>query len=151
MTSSKYWNPSRTYQASLRDGTFDNGRNEPKKERIATYVFVVEHDGKLRAAITFRAWMGRASSASVVYGSVWLRPAERNGCWRSGRGTAGGGGYDKLSAAFGDALDSAGVTMDRDIRGAGMDEAGEGAMVAVAKALGYSVADLDSSWIIVTG
>jgi len=81
-----------------------------------------------------RWYMGRSSSASVLYCSVWI--TLRNGRSISGHGSAGGGGYDKYSAAFDDAVTSAGIILESSVHGYG-----EGpmhiAMTAIAKAAGY--------------
>lgn len=87
-----------------------------------------------RTVVDARCWMGRSGSASTVYAAVWIRT--RDGRHLSGRGTAGGGGYHKESAAVDAALRSAGVTGLP-----GFGGAGEGPVVralhAVADAAGY--------------
>lgn len=100
--------------------------------------------------IVARWYMSRSGDgASPVYCSVWI--STRDGRWLSGRGTAGGYGYCKKSAAFAEALSSAGVeltSMHTDslgkrkrkathIGGAG-ESAIRAAMDAVACAAGYS-------------
>jgi hypothetical protein len=88
----------------------------------------------LPAVISAKWYMGRSQAASIVYCSVWIRT--RAGRRLSGRGSAGGAGYHKGSAAFAEALDSAGITLSRDIHGAGDSEV-EDAMAAIAEAAGY--------------
>ena len=88
----------------------------------------------IRECVVARFWMGRAASASTVYCSVWI--TTRDGRHLSGRGSAGGGGYHKESAALEGALISAGVRLEGTIGGCG-----EGpmrlALLAVARAAGY--------------
>ncbi len=82
--------------------------------------------------VSVRWWMGRSKNASVVYCSVWIRG---NGIEISGRGSAGGYGYHKESAALQDALASAGVVLEKSIDGCG-DGSIRYAMIAIADAMG---------------
>lgn len=69
----------------------------------------------------------------VVYCVVWIwsdKPAR-------GYGKAGGGGYHKRSAALGDALSRAGVTLSEPIDGCG-DSAMDEALLALARHMGVS-------------
>ena len=97
-------------------------------------------DDGFRTVVDARCWMGRSSQASVVYCSVWIHCAD--GRSYSGKGTAGGWGYCKASAAFQDALTSAGIELydsegkRTNIRGAG-ESAIRVALHAIAKAAGY--------------
>lgn len=81
--------------------------------------------------------MGRSSSASVVTCSLWVH-GKQNGQYfeTSGQGKAGGYGYHKDSAALADAIDSAGIKLDRSISGVG-SEAMREALLAIGTALGY--------------
>ena len=85
--------------------------------------------------------MGRSNSASVVYCSIWVHshvPQDsglKNGYW-SGRGTAGGGGYHKESAALAGAIESAGITLEGNIGGCG-EGSMRHALTAIARSLGY--------------
>ena len=99
------------------------------KEMVGTWNLVVDLDGKLISPITVRCYMGRSSSASVVYASVWIgnRTLHTNG-----HGQAGGGGYCKVSAAIDDAFRSAGVELNQSISGVGTG-AVESAIVAIGK------------------
>lgn len=147
------------------DKRFNNARNlSDSKEEIERRVLVAidsramfpvreaaqNGSAVLRAAeesglaevVDARFWMSRRAGASVVYCSVWIRT--RLGCadaptpprWLSGRGSAGGYGYHKESAAFADALRSAGIELERSVHGVG-DQAIKDAMRAVARAAGY--------------
>lgn len=110
-----------------------------------SYIRDAEESG-IDEVVSARWWMSRRADASVVYCSVWirtrgpssaLRTHETDPCrWLSGRGTAGGFGYHKESAAFADALRSAGIELERSVSGVG-DGAIEDAMRAVARAAGY--------------
>lgn len=69
----------------------------------------------------------------VVYCVVWIdsdKPAR-------GYGKAGGGGYHKRSAAMGDALARAGVTLSEPINGCG-DSAMDDALLALARHMGVA-------------
>lgn len=69
----------------------------------------------------------------TVYCVVWIwsdKPAR-------GYGKAGGGGYHKRSAALGEALSRAGVSLDAGIDGRG-DSAMDEAMLALARHMGVS-------------
>lgn len=92
------------------------------------------HDG-FATPIEARWYMGRSNSASTVYCSVWIRTRDGQR-YISGNGSAGGYGYDKFSAAFDDALRSAGVKLEKSCGGCG-DGPMRKAMLAVAKACGY--------------
>jgi hypothetical protein len=128
----------------------DNGRNYGgEKELINAYSVVAVHKGRPVEAVTARAYMGRSRNASVVYASIWCRPADRNAAWAAGHGSAGGYGYHKESAAFDDAIMSAGIDLYGDVYGredkptkrASIAGVGESAMrdafEAIARALGY--------------
>jgi hypothetical protein len=122
--------------ATLPDEDVENAKNlSPDKETIERWrVAAVRNDG-IDTPVDARFYMGRAGSASKVYCSVWLRSHDGQR-FLSGHGTAGGGGYHKISAALGDALESAGIKLASRI-----DGCGESAMIhaldAVAVALGY--------------
>jgi hypothetical protein len=122
--------------ATLPEKACSNARNyADTKEKVASLVVSVPgEDGRFAHPVEARWYIGRSKSASVVYCSVWLRSAG-GPCW-SGRGTAGGGGYHKESAAFEDACRSAGVTFTKEVGGVGESAVREAAL-ALAKALGY--------------
>lgn len=104
-----------------------NGKNlGSSKEVVDTWNLVVDLDGKLISPITVRCYMGRSSSASVVYASVWISGTFHT----SGHGKAGGYGYCKVSAAIDDAFRSAGVELNESISGVGT-RAVESAIVAI--------------------
>ena len=65
-----------------------------QKELVKSYNVITD---TLREIITVRCYMGRSSSASVVYASIWINA---HGIHTSGKGQAGGYGYDKTSAAI---------------------------------------------------
>jgi hypothetical protein len=120
--------------------TYKNSKDNAKnlggnKETVDRYLAIAKlktaPDGNFLTVIDARFYMGRASSASVVYCSVWINCY---GYTTSGHGQAGGYGYDKISAALGDALDSAGVVLNRSINGSGQTRE---ALEAITEALGY--------------
>jgi hypothetical protein len=85
-----------------------NGYNYSRnKEMVSAYSVIGKINGELREVVTFREYMGRSASASVVYGSLWVHGAFH--C--SGKGSAGGYGYHKGSAALQDAITSAGLQL----------------------------------------
>lgn len=109
-----------------------NGKNlSNSKEMVDTWNLVVYHDDMLKSPITIRCYMGRSSSASVVYASIWVGTKDIS---TSGNGSAGGGGYCKLSAAVDSAIRSAGITLNHSISGVGT-RAIEDALIAIGKYL----------------
>jgi hypothetical protein len=114
----------------------ENGRMlDGDKEQTAFYAVVVRRKGEWHEPVRARVWMGRSSSASVVYASVWASGAGR---WYAGHGRAGGYGYHKKSAAIDAAIRSSGITLSASISGVG-DGAIRDALAAIARALGYRV------------
>jgi len=109
-----------------------------KKEIVDSRTFVVMKDGKLETPLTVRFYMGRSTSASRVYCSFWL---QKGMVFHAGSGWADGHGYHKSSAAFQEALDSAGIELSKPIDAAG-DQAIDEAMEAIVRALGYRGAGL---------
>jgi hypothetical protein len=112
-----------------------------KKETISTRVLIAYVDGKFKELITARWYMGRSSSATQIDCSIWFSSyvmekshAQWTDC--SGKGKAGGGGYCKQSAAFEDAMNSAGIKCDSGISGRGMSVVEE-AMIAFANQQGF--------------
>lgn len=110
----------------------DNGKNYGyKKELIKTYNVV---SNTLKELITVRCYMGRSANASIVYASIWVHGPEH---FTSGTGKAGGYGYHKPSAAIGNAIESAGIELSKDIEGVG-DGAIHEALGAIAESMGYN-------------
>lgn len=131
--------------ATLPSEDVNNAKNlAGDKEETASYrvIALTERDGKpeMVEAITVRCWMGRSSSASVVYASVWVRTADREH-WFSGHGKAGGYGYHKESAAIDDAIRSAGITLDKSFSGCG-ESPMRVALHAIAQAAGYDYVEI---------
>ena len=123
-----------TIKAKIRkNGLNENGKNySQEKETVSTYNIVARTARGLKNCITCRVYMGRSRNSSTVYASVWLSGKE---CYGSGRGQAGGYGYNKESAAINDALQSAGIVLSRSVHGTGEHEE---ALKATARALGYT-------------
>ena len=90
-----------------------NGTNYANnKEVVSTWTVVGKINGELRDVVTLRCYMGRSSSASVVYASIWVSGRD---CYTAGSGSAGGGGYDKQSAAAQEAIARAGIELYGDV------------------------------------
>lgn len=85
-----------------------NARNySGEKETINTLQVIGRVNGELRTVCTARFYMGRSRTASTVYCALWVDGPG----YCSGKGTAGGYGYHKQSAALADAIRSAGITL----------------------------------------
>ena len=85
-----------------------NGYNYSRdKELMHAYTVMGRINGKLIEVLTARTYMARSRSASKVYASIWVHIGD---CV-SGAGSAGGYGYHKESAAFQDAIKSAGIEL----------------------------------------
>jgi hypothetical protein len=78
------------------------------KELVGAYSVMGKINGEMREIVTARAYMGRSRTASTVYASIWVHAGELSA---SGKGSAGGYGYHKESAAFQDAIRSAGIEL----------------------------------------
>lgn len=132
----------------------ENGRNYgDKKETIDTYRVIAYYKGEFHDLITCRTYMGRSSSASTVYASIWVSRSASTGkpsLYCAGHGSAGGYGYHKSSAAVGEAIDNAGIELygstyghDEDVKkrahiGGVGDSAIEAALLAIGRALGFN-------------
>lgn len=84
------------------------------KELVSAYSVIGTLNGEKREIVCCRAYMGRSASASVVYASLWVHAG--NLC-TSGKGSAGGYGYHKTSAAIGGAISNAGIELYGDVYG----------------------------------
>ena len=104
-----------------------------KKELIRAYDVVVNDNGRLANIITARCYMGRSANASTIYASLWIYDEKHH---TSGSGKSGEYGYHKASAAIADAIESAGITLNENIAGAG-DSAIEESLEAIAATLGF--------------
>lgn len=125
-----------------------NARNlGGEKETVDTMKLVARVNGRLQVVCDARFYMGRSSNASTVQCALWVHGA--NNYHTSGKGTAGGWGYHKLSSALGQAIRNADIKLygcpyganpnDTD-REAHIDGVGEdamrGALLAIAMAAG---------------
>lgn len=119
--------------ATLRsiEGNANNYGN--KKELVGAYSVVGTLKGQLKEIVCCRSYMGRSRSASTVYASVWVKL--QSGEWTSGKGSAGGYGYHKESAAIGYAIASAGIELSDAIDGRG-DSAIDAALLAIGRMAG---------------
>jgi hypothetical protein len=85
-----------------------NGKNYGGEKETTLRMIVVGKRGKeLAPIVEARFYMGRSSSASNVYCSLWVHGAE----YCAGHGVAGGYGYHKESAALQGAIKMAGITL----------------------------------------
>jgi hypothetical protein len=122
-------------KATLMTDYSSNAKNlGNEKEMTFTFNAIVRIGKSLKNVLTIRTYMGRSSSASVVYASIWAF-GKKSQSW-SGHGKAGGYGYHKPSAAIGEAITSAGITLDKRIDGVG-DSAIREAIEAIVRAMGY--------------
>lgn len=85
-----------------------NASQPQNKETINAWVALTSTKGGTEELVTVRWYMSRASSASVVYCCIWVHGKPFR---VSGRGSAGGHGYHKSSAALQDAITSAGIKL----------------------------------------
>ena len=91
----------------------ENARNmSPEKETVSKYVVIGKVNGQSREIVDCRVYMSRSNKASNVYASIWINGAD---IYITGRGTGGGYGYHKESAAIGSAISSAGVELFGDV------------------------------------
>ena len=95
-------------------------------------VVVATKDGPINP-VTACCWMGRSANSSTVYASIWVN---KRGFYTTGAASSGGGGYCKMSDSIGYAIRSAGITLDKNICGAGQGAVHE-ALTAITRALGY--------------
>lgn len=87
-----------------------NARNRGgEKETVSKYL-VLDKNGK--EFVDCRVYMGRSRSASTVYASIWVNG---DGVYTTGKGSAGGCGYHKESAAIGSAISDAGIELYGDM------------------------------------
>jgi hypothetical protein len=94
--------------------TCSANRKFEEKETVNRLAVAVVKKGDIITPIHTRFYMSRTSSPSVVYCNIWahgIDPKTGEHVSISGRGSAGGGGYHKESAALNDALRSAGVEL----------------------------------------
>ncbi len=112
-----------------------NWRSLDSKEVIRTWHLVGNkaNEGRMAHIAEVKCYMGKAASSSVVYATVRVM-YDNN--FLSGAGRAGGGGYCKQSASVAEAFESAGVTLEKDIRGRG-ETAVTGALEALARHYGF--------------
>jgi hypothetical protein len=93
----------------------------------------LDYNNRPKRVIDCRLYMGRSNNSSTIYCLLWITPID--GTWVEGSGSAGGYGYEKQSAAIGDAIMSAGITLERSVSGVGL-EAAKGGLEAIAEYFG---------------
>lgn len=105
--------------AEARNNTIGKWRD--KMELVGGYKLVTFDGKETDEPMDIRFYMGRSSSASVVRCALWWHTGKRNkkAIYSNGSGSAGGCGYDKQSAAMGDALENSGIKLEQNIDGVG--------------------------------
>jgi len=102
---------------------------DDKKRRVNSLRFIAKDT--LDTVVDARWWVSR-SRGSVVYCSVWVSPPLDSPLpLTTGRGSAGGGGYHKESAALEEAFADAGIQFEKHFNGCG-----DAAMIEAIKAVG---------------
>ena len=90
-----------------------NARNySGEKEIVSKYIVLGFINGAQKEIVDARAYMGRSRNSSTVYASIWVHGGEVH---TSGKGSAGGYGYHKESAAIGSAISDAGIELYGDV------------------------------------
>lgn len=84
-----------------------NAMQPKNKEVVNTLTVLAVVNKEIKEIACARFYMGRSASASVVYCCLWLH----GDAGASGRGSAGGYGYHKKSAALDEAIESAGIEL----------------------------------------
>lgn len=84
-----------------------NALNMGDKKETIQQILVIDKKTE-RTIVDVRLYMGRSSTASAVYCSLWVHSSNID---TSGRGSAGGWGYHKKSAALASAIRSAGIEL----------------------------------------
>ena len=114
----------------------ERGQNarQQDSEMVTAWSAVCVKDGLPVEVVTARWWMGRSRNASTQTCSLWVRCAD--GEWATGKGRARGYGYCRMSAAFDEAVTSAGIKLARNVHGTG-ESTVRIAMAAIAAAAGY--------------
>jgi len=100
------------------------------RDKMLTTAIVATDKTTGRKIVDCRVYIGKSSSATMMYCSIWIY-GERV---YNGLGKAGGGGYHKASAAMYEALHNAGWAVSEPISGCG-DASMHDAAVAVAQAV----------------
>ena len=82
---------------------------QPDQPMTRAISLVGTHNGQLKELICLRIYQG---TGATVKANVWLQVAfPGENFWRTGRGSAGGYGYCKHSAAIDEALTNAGIQL----------------------------------------
>ena len=94
-----------------------NAKNYSQEKELVSRYLVIDKKTE-RVIIDCRCYMGRSGKSAQVYASIWINSSiplceDEDGCktYTSGSGSAGGGGYNKESAAICDAISSSGFTL----------------------------------------
>lgn len=158
-----------TLRAVIAKPNQENARQQDRKEMISCGSFLVpdkkqpDYRGLMCEAATIRVYMGKSASSSVVHACVWFRGPHGSEIYASGKGSAGGGGYHKESAAIADAVRSAGIVLYGRPESARLDPShdpkrsfdfgGTGSSYyrevfeAIARAMGHRFTSRNSAWV----
>ena len=98
-----------------------------KQALIHQYAVLGIVDGEIRSLVEARIYMSASRSAERMTAILWVHGKN----YASGSGYAGGYGYHKPSAAVGNAIDAAGIELDRHFIGGG----GESVLIDALKAV----------------
>lgn len=104
-----------TYMKAVFGKRADNAVNMGSDKEIISQVRIIDKKTE-RTIVDFRAYMGKSRNTSTVYGSLWVhqvkdKPEDWEYGETSGKGSAGGYGYHKVSTVAASAIESAGITL----------------------------------------
>ena len=100
-----------TLRATIATPAKGHEAQQPKAPMCGAGSLIATRNGELCEVITIRTYFNKKGSGmQPVRACVWIKPAKA-GDWNSGRGSAGGYGYHKESAAIAEAVSSAGVSL----------------------------------------
>jgi hypothetical protein len=96
---------------------------QPTTPMVGAGSLVAMRDGQMVEVITVRTYFSaKGTGMQPVRACVWVKPATPGGEWFTGRGSAGGCGYHKESAAIADAVSAAGFELWGNPYSSGRDE-----------------------------
>lgn len=104
-----------TYMRAVFGARHDCAMNDNGKRELSGYYKLIDKRTE-KTVVDCRLYVGCSASASVVYCFLWVQSVKGQDWadgWTStsGKGTAGGYGYHKTSAAVGSAISSAGIEL----------------------------------------
>lgn len=100
-----------TVKASFGPVPKNSNAEQPKTPLVGAGSLIAMRNGELKDVITVRTYYASAGTGmQPVRACVWVNPADGSE-WRSGRGSAGGCGYHKESAAIAAAVSACGISL----------------------------------------